>query len=157
MYFSIQSSHCVVKKLVDWLFSSICAINAELTYTPGILLLWFRHHNIRQVHMHHCHSWLCSYSAASFPGPTQLLEKQKRTWSNLSCEWCRGWREGREDLIEHRRIVNVPTYTCHCTMDIYTHTCTCSYALAGARFGSFFKQQAQRRLEQSLRRGSLGI
>ena len=29
--------------------------------------------------------------------------------------------------------------------------------LAGARFGSFFKQQAQRRLEQSLRRGSLGI
>ena len=52
---------------------------------------------------------------ASFPGPAQLsvafsTEKRERAWNNLSREWRRGREKGREDLIERRRIVEVPTY-----------------------------------------------
>ena len=56
----------------------------------------------------------CTTSHAS-TGPTQLsitssTKNQERAWNNLSCEWCRGYKEGREDLIERRWIVDVPTH-----------------------------------------------
>ena len=58
---------------------------------------------------------LHNYSKITAVGPTQLsvacsMEKQERAWDNLSHEWPRGREKGREDLIECRWIVNVPTH-----------------------------------------------
>ena len=53
-----------------------------------------------------------------------------------------------------RWIVNVPTHVIEYQLIIdSTHSCV----LVGAHSGSFFEQQAQTRLKQSLGKGSLGI
>ena len=76
-----------------------------------------------------------------FPGPAQLsvtcsTEKRKRAWYILSREGCRGREKGREDLIECRGIIDVPTHSSSSS----TINSTCSCVLVRACSGSFFEQ-----------------